>query len=118
MVLAALLALAASASASPSPAARYDFLSGGRVTGALLRTEQPGRSVKVEFAFTENGRGPKLVETVRLDAAGRVSLHEVQGTATFGARVDERFARDVKPFVDAPSIRMPSAGAKTAAVAR
>jgi hypothetical protein len=76
MLLAALLAVTASASASPappSPAARYEFLSGGRVTGALVRTEQPGRSVRVEFAFTENGRGPKLVETVRLDAGGRVS---------------------------------------------
>jgi imidazolonepropionase-like amidohydrolase len=93
MLLAAILAVTASASASP-PAARYEFLSGGRVTGALLRTEQPDRSVKVEFAFTENGRGPKLVETIRLDGSGRVSLHEVKGTATFGARVDERFARE------------------------
>jgi Amidohydrolase family len=95
MPLVALAALAASLTAAAAPAAvRYDFLSGGRTTGALVRTGLPDGTVKVEFAFVENGRGPKLTETIRLDGAGRVVLHEVAGTATFGARVEERFARD------------------------
>jgi imidazolonepropionase-like amidohydrolase len=95
VTLAALLAVLSAASPGvPPPAARYEFLSGGRVTGGLVRTERPDRSVEVDFAFVENGRGPKVVETIRFDGAGRVAAHEVVGTATFGARVDERFARD------------------------
>lgn len=90
MPAAMLLALAL---AAPS-AARYEFLSGGRVTGSLVRTEGPGRTTRVEYAYVENGRGPRLVETVRLDAAGGVASHEVTGTSMFGSKVDERFTRE------------------------
>lgn len=94
-LLAAALASAAPAAraTAPAPIARYEFLSGGKATGALDRTRRPDGAIQVEFAYVENGRGPKLVETVRFDAAGRVVAHELLGTATFGARVEERFAR-------------------------
>jgi imidazolonepropionase-like amidohydrolase len=96
MSLAVLVALAVTAAPpQPSPAgtARYDFISGGRTTGALARTRQADGSLEIEFSFVENGRGPKLVETVKLDAAGHVVAQDVVGTATFGARVDEHFSR-------------------------
>jgi hypothetical protein len=79
--------------AAPSTA-RYEFLSGGKVTGGLVRTRQADGAIRVEFAFTENGRGPKLVETVRFDNSNREIAHEVTGTTTFGAKVDEHFSRD------------------------
>ncbi len=77
MPLAPIVAAALVAAAPPS--ARYEFLSGGKVTGALVRSVEPGGAVRVEFAYVENGRGPKLVETIRLDASGRVVAHEVTG---------------------------------------
>lgn len=91
MSLAALLAVAVAAAPAP---ARYDFLSGGRVAGSLVRAVQPDGAIHVEYAYLENGRGPKLVETIRLDKRGRVVAHEVTGTTTFGSKVDEHFARD------------------------
>jgi imidazolonepropionase-like amidohydrolase len=91
MPLATLLAVAVAATPS---SARYDFLSGGKVSGGLVRSTQPDGSIRVEFAFIENGRGPKLVETIRLDKRNRVQAHEVTGTTTFGSKVDEHFARD------------------------
>lgn len=91
--LAITAALASALAAAPSPTVTYDFLSGGRTVGALVRTAAPGGGARVEFAYTENGRGPKLVETYAL-ARGRVVSHTVEGTNTFGARVDERYARE------------------------
>ena len=92
MPLATIVAAALLAAAPPS--VRYEYLSGGKVTGALVRSAQPDGAVRVEFAYFENGRGPKLVETIRLDRNGRVVAHDVSGTSTFGARVDEHYARD------------------------
>lgn len=92
-LLAGALASAAPAARAPAPIARYEFVSGGKTTGALDRTRRPDGTIQVDFAYVENGRGPKIVETVRLDSAGRVVAHELVGTATFGAKVEERFAR-------------------------
>lgn len=83
--------LAVALAAAPA-SARYDFLSGGKVVGSLVRTAAPG-GVRVEYAYLENGRGPRLVETVRLDESGQVVAHEVTGTTTFGSKVEERFTR-------------------------
>lgn len=89
-----LAAIATAALLVAAPPSRYDFLSGGKVTGALVRSVQPDGAIRVEFAYLENGRGPKLVETIRLDRSGRVVAHQISGTTTFGARAEERFARD------------------------
>jgi hypothetical protein len=92
--LACFAALSAALSAAAGPATtRYDFLSGGKVVGALVRSAAPEGTIRVEFAYTENGRGPKLVETYRLDRR-QVVAHAVTGVNTLGAKVDERFARD------------------------
>ncbi len=91
MPLAAFLAVAVAAAPAP---ARYDFLSGGKVAGSLVRAVQPDGTFHVEFAYLENGRGPKLVETIRVDKLGRVVAQDVTGTTEFGSKVDEHFARD------------------------
>ncbi|MGC3998994.1 MAG: amidohydrolase family protein [Anaeromyxobacter sp.] len=87
----ALLAAALTAAAAPS-VTRYDFLSGGKTAGSLVRTDAPGE-VRVEFAYLENGRGPKLSERYTLGADGQVATLEITGTNTFGGRVEERFTR-------------------------
>jgi Amidohydrolase family len=87
-----LFALLAVALAAPPATTRYDFLSGGKVVGSLVRTVERG-AVRVEFAFVENGRGPKLAETIRLDPMGQVVAHEVTGTTMMSSKVEERFAR-------------------------
>ena len=91
MPLASLLAVALAAAPST---ARYDFVSGGKITGGLVRTVEPDGSIQVVFAYVENGRGPKLLETIRLDRSGRVVAHDITGTTTFGSKVDEHFTRD------------------------
>src|SRR5512133_1640156 len=88
-----LFALLAVAVAAAPATARYDFLSGGKVVGSLVRTTESRGAVRVEFAYVENGRGPKLVETIRLVPAAQVVAHEAPGTPTTPPKVDERYAR-------------------------
>lgn len=48
----------------------------------------------VEFVFKDNGRGPELKESYTLADDGTYRTYAVQGTSTFGAKVDESFQRN------------------------
>lgn len=50
--------------------------------------------VKVRYIFKDNGRGPELVEHIRLSPDGTLAEFHVTGTAEMGGPIDERFVRE------------------------
>ncbi|MBX3724543.1 MAG: amidohydrolase family protein [Xanthomonadales bacterium] len=72
---------------------RYSVLVAGTRVGHLVATVDGGR-VAIDFDFKNNGRGPTMTESLVLDADGLPSTWTIEGTSTFGSRVEERFARE------------------------
>jgi imidazolonepropionase-like amidohydrolase len=93
--LGALLVTTAIATAAPAAAEslRYTAVLVGNVAGEMT-VERTAGELRIEFAFNDRGRGPRLVETVRLDAEGVPVAVEIGGHDYLKNPVDERFARD------------------------
>lgn len=72
---------------------RYSVLVAGTRVGHLVATVDGART-GIDFDFKNNGRGPTMTETLVLDAGGLPVTWTIEGTSTFGSRVEERFARD------------------------
>ncbi|MBR9824481.1 MAG: amidohydrolase family protein [Alphaproteobacteria bacterium] len=71
-------------------AAEFRVLVGGTDIGALEVTRgETGYSV--DFAFSNNGRGPVLDEEITLGEGGRPTGWRITGNTTFGNAVDESF---------------------------
>ncbi|MBF6024679.1 amidohydrolase family protein [Lysobacter niastensis] len=70
------------------------LVDGGKQAGQQVVTVRDDGSTAVDFIFKDNGRGPELKEEYRLAADGTYQTYRVQGTSTFGAKVDESFTRD------------------------
>ncbi len=88
-----LLALAPQALAAET--LRYVALvDGGKQAGQQVVTTGTDGTTKVEFIFKDNGRGPELKEEYTLAPDGTYQTYKVQGTSTFGAKIDESFRRD------------------------
>jgi cytosine/adenosine deaminase-related metal-dependent hydrolase len=91
------LLLASPVFASPAAAAetiRYVALvDGGKKAGEQVVRKGDDGTTHVDFIFKDNGRGPELKEEYKLAADGTYSQYKVTGTSTFGAKVDETFAR-------------------------
>ncbi|HEY0502076.1 MAG TPA: amidohydrolase family protein [Lysobacter sp.] len=88
-----LLGLASSALAQET--LRYVALvDGGKQAGQQVVTRGADGTTTVDFIFKDNGRGPELKESYTLAPDGTYRTYQVQGTSTFGAKIDERFARD------------------------
>ena len=69
---------------------RYVILvDGGKQAGHQTTEMADDGTVRTEFTFKDNGRGPELKERYRLAADGSFADYEVKGTSTFGAPVDE-----------------------------
>ncbi|MGL6291391.1 MAG: hypothetical protein ACRC2H_11925, partial [Silanimonas sp.] len=49
-------------------------------------------SISVDYDVKDNGRGPTMKETLRLDDTGFPIEWAISGATTFGSKVDERFA--------------------------
>jgi imidazolonepropionase-like amidohydrolase len=99
--LAALLLLAT----GPARAAggeSFSIMFGSRVVGALTTTEADGET-RIVYDYKNNGRGPTMAETLRVDADGLPTAWTITGSTTFGSKVDERFSRDgsMAAWVDA-----------------
>ncbi|HEX5693429.1 MAG TPA: amidohydrolase family protein, partial [Arenimonas sp.] len=58
--------------------------------GHLVATHEVNR-VGIDFDYKNNGRGPTLSETIEFGSAGLPIAWTVQGSTTFGSKVDERF---------------------------
>ena len=55
-----------------------------------LHASIDGATVTIDYDVKDNGRGPTMKETLRLDAAGLPVEWSITGTTTFGSKVDER----------------------------
>jgi len=90
--VAALVVVAASAAAADTT--RYVlFTSDGQRGGEQVVERGDDGWTTVRFVFKTNGRGPELVERVRLAGDGTPTDYTVTGRATMGAPIDERFSR-------------------------
>lgn len=90
--VAAGLALAVALSA-PALAAthRYVVIANGEKVGHLTADVQ-GRTTRVDYAVSNNGRGPKARETIEADAGGLPLAWTIEGESLFGSPVAERYA--------------------------
>jgi cytosine/adenosine deaminase-related metal-dependent hydrolase len=70
---------------------RYAVTFLGKTTGEQTTSVADDGGIAVDFAYTNNGRGPRLHEEMTLDAAGQFVRYHVTGKSTFGAPVDESF---------------------------
>jgi hypothetical protein len=91
--VAALAAAAASpdARAPAADAARFTVITGGKQVGHLT-AEAHGDETRIVFDVKNNGRGPTMAETIRLDRDGLPIAWTISGTTTFGSKVTEHFA--------------------------
>ena len=73
---------------------RYVLMAGdGKRAGEQIVERSDSGLATVRYIFKDNGRGPELTERIQVLPDGTFSTYEVQGKSTFGASVNERFAR-------------------------
>ncbi|HAY06681.1 MAG TPA: amidohydrolase family protein [Hyphomonas sp.] len=97
--LAALLVLGACAHETKPPrevvttvtTETFSFRLFGQTLGKLVATTS-GNTVKVDYEYRNNARGPTLAETILLGAGGLPVSWTIDGTTTFGNTVSETFA--------------------------
>ncbi|MYM90258.1 amidohydrolase family protein [Rugamonas sp. FT82W] len=88
------LALAAAFAAQAATNTKYLIISeNGKQIGEQAVERQDDGLTKVRFIYKDNGRGPELTEQFRMGADGVMTEYSVKGNSTFGAVVDEHFAR-------------------------
>jgi hypothetical protein len=71
---------------------RFSVISGGKNVGSLS-ADTRGDETRIDFDYKDNGRGPTMKETIRVDAAGLPVAWTIGGTTTFGSKVAEYFSR-------------------------
>ena len=67
---------------------RFSVVANGEIVGHLVSV-QNGRSIDVDYAVSDNGRGPKHKEHLLLDAAGIPVEWSIEGTSLMGGAVSE-----------------------------
>jgi len=70
----------------------YSFISGEKKVGHLT-AETKGDATTIDYNVKNNGRGPTIAESIKLDAAGLPTEWTVKGTTTFGSKIAEHFIR-------------------------
>lgn len=70
------------------------LVDGGTRAGQQVVSKGDDGVIRVDFIFKDNGRGPELKEEYKLAADGTYRSYQVKGSSTFGAPVDETFARN------------------------
>jgi hypothetical protein len=86
-------AFATTAQAAPQTTKYLIFVDGGKKAGEQVVERDDDGTVRVNYIFKNNGRGPELKETMRIGADGTFLNYAVKGNSTFGAVVDEKFER-------------------------
>src|SRR5687768_2284145 len=84
-----LLALCLSGSALAATY-RYVVIANGEKVGHLT-AEVQGRSTSVDYAVSNNGRGPKAREKIEADATGMPVTWTIEGESLFGSPVAEHY---------------------------
>lgn len=69
---------------------RYTVIANGEKVGHLV-AEVDGRKTAVDYAVSNNGRGPKARENIQADAAGMPVTWTIEGESLFGSPVQEHF---------------------------
>lgn len=84
--------LLATALAGPASAEiqKFTAMANGEKVGHLVADVQ-GRNVSVDYAISNNGRGPKAKEQIVLDAKGFPTSWTIDGSSLFGSPVKEHF---------------------------
>ena len=77
---------------SAADTARFTVITGGKRIGSLTAATR-GDETRIDYDVKDNGRGPTMTETIRLDADGLPILWTITGTTTFGSKVSEHFTR-------------------------
>ncbi|MEO7936915.1 MAG: amidohydrolase family protein [Dokdonella sp.] len=70
----------------------FSVIFGEKVVGHLTATPSDGETAIV-FDYKNNGRGPTMAETIKLDAKGLPTSWKISGATTFGSKVDEHFSQ-------------------------
>lgn len=70
---------------------RYSVIAQGKPVG-YLRADTQGARTAIDWNVKDNGRGPTFTETIVLGSDGLPIDWRIQGSQTFGGKVDERFA--------------------------
>jgi amidohydrolase family protein len=70
----------------------YSFIFGEKKVGHLT-AETKGDVTSIDYDVKNNGRGPTIAESIKLDAAGLPTEWTVKGTTTFGSKIAEHFVR-------------------------
>jgi hypothetical protein len=73
---------------------RHTVVLSGQTAGEQIVERTADGELRIEFAFNDRGRGPRLVETLRLDSAGIPVAVEIEGHDYLQNPVSERFARE------------------------
>ena len=92
-----LAAVAVAAFAAPLAAkpVEYRVLTQSRDIGHY-KVDREGSTVSVDYDYKQNGRGPTIKETIRLDKDGTALDWTITGRTTFGNAVSESFRRTGK----------------------
>lgn len=90
-LLASLVATSAlHAATAQAGAERYSVIFGGTKVGHL-KAETVGDRTVIDYDYKNNGRGPTIAETIRIDATGLPLAWTVKGSTAFGGKVNESF---------------------------
>ena len=74
---------------------RYTILvDNGIKAGEQIVDIDDNGELKVRFIFKDNGRGPELNESIKLNPDGTIASYSSQGKSTFGSVINEKFQRD------------------------
>src|SRR5690349_10962288 len=89
------LMLCLAAGAAPAQTTyKYSVLFQNEVRGAQTTVVAPDGRITVDFSYRDNGRGPDAREAIVLAKDGTQLSHRVTGKSTFGAPMDEGYARE------------------------
>lgn len=69
---------------------RFSVIFGEKVVGHLTTSTGDGET-RIVFDYKNNGRGPTMAETLKLDDKGLPTFWKISGATTFGSKVDEHF---------------------------
>jgi hypothetical protein len=72
---------------------RYTIMFSGEARGEQVTTVGADGRIRVDYQYSQNGRGPTLKEEIQVAADGTFARYKVTGKSTFGAPVSEFFSR-------------------------
>ena len=87
----ALLAVTANAHVSAAVTERFSIVANGETVGHVVAVRN-GQAIDVDYAVSENGRGPKHKEHLVLDKSGVPVDWSIEGTSLMGGTVSEHMS--------------------------